>query len=852
MIIKDTDIDNIGFYNMAISPDHFASEKTKQTKAYIKHVGDYFANLAHNKVARSKSIRKNYDLMNGILTPEDYYEDPETAGFVGNLLAGADLPKHYQHYSILKPPVNTLVGEQSRRPDQSRVIAVDEDSKNEEFELRKQRINEYLQQLTQQKLELQGVPPEEIQEKAMQELQQDLVSYTSKAEKWANKVLNRCKVDLNIKELSEEAFRDLSICSRQYYHVYPDSSKSGLGAEVLNPAKVWDLSTPDKKYTSDVAGVNKGSYGTGTIDVMEFSEIIDRFSAYIGKEDIDHLRSQAREIGLPSARSNYGTTRSGTDTINYTTWSPLQLQEQMIAESEAISGDNNSLDYIFGAPQSISNFGHKFVVVQGYFISKKKVGRLTYADEEGKPQVMLVDESYKKSPNELEIEWGYVNQWYRMLKIGTEIYNLEPYDFLPYNPIIGVVHEAKNTQAKSIVDMMRPFQIIYNICMNQLFALLGKDRGKQVTVNLRRIPRSKDGDAQDDIALFEEESMAKGIMYEDNSPENAKVAGDTSVSKVLDMDRSNEMQTRYNIAVQMKQECWELVGISRQRTGSTMASDTATGINTALSQSYAQTEPLFAQHEYVLNQFYQALIDACQYIETRKDNSTLLYLNSDGDREFIRANPEELTTRDLQCFVTSRSHDMNVFNKMQGLAETMLQNGVSAYEISLLYSTNSVRMVQDSMKRFKEQRDAFEAKQQEIQQQQIEQQREAVQMQIKSAENQHNIDQQWQSNENRLKQLSEERREIIRATGYGKVSSEDANGDGIQDALEFGRLEHERENARRDNQAKQTELYLKNEQETRKAMIEREKLQVARENMQNDLQIAVENRKGRAAKTKAK
>ena len=44
---------------------------------------------------------------------------------------------------------------------------------------------------------------------------------------------------------------------------------------------------------------------------------------------------------------------------------------------------------------------------------------------------------------------------------------------------------------------MKPFQVIYNICMNQLYKLLEKEIGNVAAVNLRRIPRVKDGDGQD-------------------------------------------------------------------------------------------------------------------------------------------------------------------------------------------------------------------------------------------------------------------------------------------------------------------------------------------------------------------
>ena len=188
---------------------------------------------------------------------------------------------------------------------------------------------------------------------------------------------------------------------------------------------------------------------------------------------------------------------------------------------------------------------------------------------------------------------------------------LKPFDLLDYCPLIGTTYEVKNTEAKSLVDLMKPFQVIYNICMNQLYKLLEKEIGNVASVNLRRVPRVKDGDPQDDIDIWEMEARERGIMFDDDSPENTKApVTNQSVARNIDLTRTNEIQARYNLAVQMKNECWELIGMSRQRMGSISASESATGTNTAITQSYSQTEPLFVAHEYVLRQVYQAIIDA--------------------------------------------------------------------------------------------------------------------------------------------------------------------------------------------------------------------------------------------------
>jgi len=105
----------------------------------------------------------------------------------------------------------------------------------------------------------------------------------------------------------------------------------------------------------------------------------------------------------------------------------------------------------------------------------------------GNEQTILVDENYKSGtiPTQQSLEWGWINEWWQGIKIGPDIYHIKPFRLLDYCPIIGTVYEIKNTEARSLVDLMKPFQVIYNVCMNQLFELLKKEIGNVASINIR-------------------------------------------------------------------------------------------------------------------------------------------------------------------------------------------------------------------------------------------------------------------------------------------------------------------------------------------------------------------------------
>ena len=838
-----------------IFPDQFKTEKEKQDESYIKNTMDYFANRAYAEYVKNKdSFVKNYDLMKGILRSEDFYQEPDVKSFTEMLTKDVDLPTYVKHYSIITTPVNELVGEISKRPDTFRAKAYDNESKSEELQWKTDILEEFVINQVKQKLIQKAamageeIEEEELQQKTMEEVKDEIDSYTSIAEKWANHILTALKAEFNIKEMSEEAFRDLLIASRQYYHIYEDNSKLGFNIEVANTKNTWFLTTPDRKWTSDPTGRARGAYAAGTVQVMELSEIIEAIPE-ITKEEIDHLRSSLNDYGLIDVRkSNLGNANvpEGIDSINYDTYDPLVLQTRMMIESEMKENDDGLQDFL-GLSNNVSAFGYKYVVVRSYHLSKKKIGRLVFLDEMENEQTMLVDENYKSGtiPTEVLLEWGWVNQWYQGIKIGTDIYHMRPFELLPYCPIIGTVYEIKNTEPRSLIDLMKPFQVIYNVCMNQLYELLGKEIGKVQLMSLRHVPIPKDGDGQDALDMWEQEARNRGVVFVDDSPENLKAPSSFNQFTALDLTRTQEIQARYTLAQQVKIECWELIGMSKQRMGDIAASETATGTNTAMQQSYAQTEPLFVAHEYVLGQLYQAILDASLYIESAKEDSTLSYITSEGESAFVKVNGSDLRFRDIKVFMTNRPEDVQMFNELRQLAQAIIQNGGSLYDVVELYSTKSLRAMKKTFKDLRDRQIEIQEQDQAMKQQQLEQQQAQAEAMLQQQAQEKQIEMENENYQNELDRINKKEIAVINALRNNENATADVNNDGIADALQITSLDDARAKANLDHTAKLKDIQSKDSIAREKLQVEREKLQVDRENQANDLAVAKENAKGR-------
>ena len=858
-IIRYTKDATIRYAYLNIFPDQFKTDKEKQDESWIKNTMDYFANKAYAEYVKNRdTFVKNYDLIKGILRMEDFYQEPTVKSFTDVMTADLQLPAYVKMYSIMTTPVNELVGEITKRPDTFRVKAFDDDSKAEELQFKTDILQQYvINQAKQKIIERAAMQGEEIDEEELQQMSMDQVkdvldSYTSVAEKWANHVLTCQKAEFNLKEKSEDAFRDLLISGREFYHIYEDNSKLGFNIEVANPKNTWFLTTPDRKWISDPTGRAQGAYAAGTVQVMELSEIIESIPD-LTKEEIDHLRSSLQDYGLINVReSNLGNPDAipGIDSVMYDTYDPLVLQTRMIIESE-MKENNDGLKDFLGLTTNVSSFGYKYVVVRCYWISKKKIGKVIYLDELGNEQSVLVDENYKSGtiPTQQSIEWGWINQWYQGTKIGPDIYHIKPFKLLNYCPIIGTTFEVKNTEAKSLVDLMKPFQVLYNVCMNQLYKLLEKEVGKVYLTSIRHIPVPKDGDAQDALDIWEMEARNRGVVFIDDSPENLKSPSSFNQFRDIDLTRTQEIQSRYTLAQQLKNECWELVGMSKQRMGSVAASESATGTNTAIQQSYSQTEPLFVAHEYIMGQLYQAIIDAALYVESKKPQSTLSYITNEGEAAFVQVNGSDLRFRDLKVFLTNRPEDKQMFDELRGLSQAVIQNGGSLYDVIELYSTKSMRAMKKVFKDLRDRQMQVQNQQMQQQQQQIDQQKQIAAAQLQQAQIQKEQEIANENYQNELDRIN--KKEIALIAAEAKVGPlSDVDKSGTPDVLEISKLAAEQSRTAKDYEMKMADIQGKNVQNLQKLEIEREKLKVARENQKNDLEIAKLNAKNRGTKSK--
>jgi hypothetical protein len=790
-----------------IYPKQFVTKKEKETEEFIKSTMDYFANIAFAQYKQNVKFRKNYRLYNGEFNFQDYVNQPEYKELVDYLSdipdQEPDVPQYLKHYSIVTSPLNQLKGELINRPHKYKVKAVDDEAINETIDFRTNLIKDYFLENLARELEGQQLSPEERAQRE-QKIQNEILDYTSVAEEWGNKVLNALRYHFNFKAQSQESFLDFLITGQEYHHFYPDNSRMGFNYKVENPSNVWYLANRNAHYTSDC-------WAVGTIEVLSLTEIVDRYT--LTAKEIDHLEVRA----VQNLRNNeYSPMSPALPNPNDPLW---QLTFENVGDFANGGIDHNVFSF---------NSQHAFTVVTAYWQSKKLIYKRTYLDEEGFQQEMFVSEDYKfdKKLGDVTLEEIWVNEWWRGIKIGADIYiNIEPLEFSQTVPIVGIVNTTRNTMGKSLLDLIKPYQILYNICMNQLWELLEKEVGVVFLGDLKVVPKK---DSQDPIEMMLWNAKNRGALFIDTSIENTGGAVQFNQMSRVDLSRSAEIQTRIGLAQTLRMEAYELIGITRQRLGSTTPSETATAANNSLQQSFSQTETWFAFHDIVLQKVYQTMLDVVQYIELQKPTSTLNYLNSELESVFLKVNKNELL-HELFVFVSSYAEDKVTLEQMKQLAQPAMQNGAELSEMLDLFTAASERSLRKTLNDVQKRKESIRQQDQAMKQQELQQQQQQFQQKM---EFEAQMAQQEAEREDLNKELDRQNRlEVEKLKGIANEGSFNPEVDTTQLLIEQTKLS---QTASRDNFTKSAK--------SREINIKEKELQLKEKDIDTKLKIAEINK----------
>lgn len=381
---------------------------------------------------------------------------------------------------------------------------------------------------------------------------------------------------------------------------------------------------------------------------------------------------------------------------------------------------------------------------------------------------------------------------------------------------------------------MKPFQIAYNLVNNQIADILIDELGTIIMFDHNYLPqRSLSED-------WGENSYAKSYMIMknfqmlplDSTLNNTESTVAFQHAQVLNLEQTNRLLTRVNLANYFKQQCFEAIGISPQRMSQINAQETATGVQQAINMSYSQTDMLFTQHlEHLMPRIHRMRTDLAQYYHSTNPSVRLTYSTSLEEKVNFSINGMDLLLRDINVYISSRANHKFILEQLKQLAATNNTTGATIYDLGDILKAQSLGELNNVFRRIEE-RTQEQLEQQRMYEQQMAEQQMQYEMQMKERQLQFEAEQKALDREKDIRVAQ------IRSTGR---IVDAAIKSGLEEAYDDSKKyfeETEREMAEMQDQGQEDV----SEIDKRKLDLEKEKLDVQRKKIEADLEIAKINR----------
>lgn len=867
----------------------------EKTEDWVKWSADWFENLALRELPKkSAKLQKNYNLAQGVINRSDYIYSPGSTDNLENHLNilkvrenEADLM--LQFFPIIPNVINVLLGEFLRRDTKIIINAEDAESKNEALEFKKNRVTEILEEqaLLKKQVELarMGLIPTDNMEEQMQQmyiqemesakklanLETQFKSFRTIAAQWGQHFLEKYTSKNYFQESLLEMFADSLIADEVIIAL--NLHDNDFEHEVLQPMKTYVNISPSKVYYSEANCIVH-------VDFMSIPDIINKFKNKLTEEQVLSLENQynnkfTKDILFADQVGRTSTYWETDKSYEYNSQLSANIREKL--SDETVQNFVKNITEGGSLHTYTNNFNNpKLIRVSRiWWPSQRRIGLLTKFDEDGQKISMQIDEYYQitekpeydktltkecTADNLLSgehVDWKWVNEWRYVIKIGenrpyytidsnTEYENiyiggervkfqfkgdLNVYDARP--PIEGRRFSNKNSFQTSLVDKMKPWQIMYNVVNNRVARILPYDYGKVLVTNKSSIPRNSLDNENGIEPLFEflDNMRDNKISIHDDTIENMEGRTGRQIEpRVLDLSVVEQASLYLQMGIAFKQQAFESIGVSQARLSQMQASKSATGVQQEVESSVNQTEMYF---DPFLNKFlprvYEMILNAGQFYTATSESFSDMYINKNLETVFFSVLGTDLLLRDLivQPVTTAATRTM-----MEQMKMLVMQDNTMGLRFidkaKTLVSTNPSEVFEQLEK----------AEYERLQEAEMEHQRE-VELQKQRDEALAQRERELRENENAKYYAKLANDRDIAAM---KMGSQDIGNNSAIDPIEIERLRLESEKFNNEIENNKQSLLMQSNNDSQKIALEREKMQIEREKMANELAIAQENK----------
>lgn len=770
---------------------------------------------------RFGEIQTYYNLYNSIFDEKDFKR-------ITNPFKVEDgFPATPQDFNIIRPKVDLLIGEETKRPMNFRVVRTSQEATSELMDQEKEMLMQYImasitskmseEEAAQFQQQLQSgeiMPPEAIA-KYMSKDYKDVIENT------AYHTLVYLREKLNIDNEFIKGWKDALIAGTEIYYVGVLNDEPYL--ERVNPMFFAYDQSPDLEFIEDASWCCRRMR-------MPVAEIYDRYYDKLSEKDLN------------------------------------KLQEMLTGRPSNDMGDKDPVDnfsgiqmHIYDNPLFDQKTRHSINVWHCCWKSFKKINYVTYMDETGSPQIEIADESYKKTGMELDVTPDWIVEVWEGYRAGSDLYfGIQPLEYqhvsidnpnsqkLPYT---GAIYSNTNSKPRSLVSILKPLQYMYIVLWYRLELAIARDKGKVVNMDITQIPKSMN--ITPDRWMHYLSSVGVNFInpYEEgwNVPgrEGGKPATFNQITS-LDLTMSNVIAEYIQLMDKIEQLAGTISGITEQREGAISSNELVGNVERSVVQSSHITEPLFWVHNQCKKHALNMLLDTAKGAWSQTGKKKLSYIFDNGERAYIDI-ADKFFYEDMDVFVSDTSKDMENIQKLQQLIQPAMQNGASLLEAAEVLTNDNFNIIKQKLKEMQERQE------QQIQQQQQAEQEQAIQLQqMQNEQREQELmleEAKMELERYRIDADNQTKIAVAEISAYRGTEEKDANNNGIPDPMEIAKDATQQRKIASDEYTKRYEARQKKEIEDKKIELERERMKHEME-LQKQKDDAAEEReriKARAA-----
>lgn len=757
-------------------------------------IGEGNVTSGGNSTSYYGELQTYYNLYNSIFDEKDFKS-------ITNPFKVEDgFPATPHDFNIIRPKVDLLIGEETKRPLNFRVIRTSQEATSEMQEKEKQMILQYIeaaitakmspeeaQQFQEQLQSGEIMPPEQIA-KYMDKDYKDIVENTA----YHSLTYLREKLDLDNEFI--KGWKDGLISGREIYYVGVLNAEPY--AERVNPICFSYDKSPDLDFIED------GSWCCRKMR-MPITEVYDRYYDKLEEKDLDKLEEM---IGSTPGR-------------NLGDRSPVDMGIQLRIYDNPI---------FEGSGKSLVNVWHCC------WKSFKKIFYVTTTDDAGQSQINIVDETYQPVGNEVSVEPDWIIEVWEGYRAGSDLYfGIQPIEYQHVSidnpnsqklPYCGAIYSNTNSKPRSLVSILKPLQYMYIVLWYRLELAIARDKGKVVNMDITQIPKSMNISPAKWMHYLSSVGVNFINPYEEgwNIPgrEGGKPAQFNQIT-ALDLTMSNVIAEYIQLMDKIEELAGTISGITQQREGAVSTSERVGNVERSVVQSSHITEPLFWVHNQCKRRVLNMLLNTAKGAWEETGKQKLQYIFDNGERAFLDITPK-FYYEDMDVFVSDTSKDLENIQKLQQLIQPAMQNGASLLEAAEILTNDNFNIIKQKLKDMQTRQEQIQQQQQEAeaqQQQQLQQmQNEAKQQELMLQEAQMDL-QRYQIDQDNQTKIA-----VAQINAYRGTEELDQDQNGIPDPVEIGKQAIEQQKINQEAYNKRYEAKQKREIEDQKIQLEKDKM----------------------------